>query len=148
MSDSLYPLLCTVEINSFPPCAALLPGVWNLKSIFQHHNKQQIVVNVAFSEVPQWVLHSHSANVSQLHIPWQEMTAFSIWCQHRGGGVGFPECRGSTWVCAGGSTAVGWPPAFQLRGLCQAKLLSKPLLEDPHPPPPHPFKLTFSSPVS
>lgn len=47
----------------------------------------------------------------------------------RRGGVSFPACRGSTWLCAGGSTAVvlGIPR----QRLCQAKSPSEPLLEGP-----------------
>lgn len=74
------------------------------------------------------------------YVPWKKKWLCLAWRQHRRGGVGFPACRGSTWLCAGGSAAVVWPPAFHYRDY--ARLHHHPNLC--WKPPPHSLSQLYS----
>lgn len=93
----------------------------NTKPFLHCQNKQQIVV--------QQIFHSFTRVCSMTR-----NDCILVWRHDRRGGISFPACRGNTWLCAGGSTAVVWPPAFHYRDY--ARLNHHPNLCWKHPPAP------------
>lgn len=89
----------------------------NHKPFLQCHNKQHVVVSKVLSVVPQRGLHSLIFHSSTWVRSMTTNDCLLLWRRRRRAGVNFPACRGSTWLCVGGSAAVVWPPSIPLQGL-------------------------------